>query len=326
MSIKTVLVTGSSGTVGTALCQELIARGYGVIGLDIRHSLWDRQIDRKTVFHDLRRPLGRSLPGRRRRPDLIIHLAANARVHDSVINPQLAHDNYLMTYNVLEYARKSGVKRILFSSSREVYGQSAAGRSRRESSTDITRIESPYTASKFAGEALFGAYQVCYDIQPVIVRLSNVYGRYDVSERVIPVFMYHTLRNRPLTVFGRKSLDFTFTDDCTDGLVRIVERFDKVSGLTFNISRGRSGTLLQVAQIIKKKLGSSSELTLGQRRTGEISSFVGDISLAKRKLGYRPEVDLEEGIEKNIEWYLKAMKDRRVYLTQRRILAKRGWA
>lgn len=325
MSIKTILLTGSSGTVGTAVAQELARNGYHVVPLDIRHSYWDRQIERKTVFHDLRKPL--TSLRLRRKPDLIIHLAANARVHDLVVNPKLAHDNYLMTFNLLEYARVNGIDRFVFSSSREVYGESKAGEKRREASTHITRIKSPYTASKFGSEGLIHAYHECYGIRPVIVRLSNVYGRYDVSERVIPLFIYYAVRNRNICVFGReKKLDFTYIDDCSDGLVRIAKRFDQVSGRTFNLSSGKSERLLDLAQMIITHTGSGSQVSSSSKRVGEISSFTGDISLARKLLGYAPKVPLKDGLPQNIDWYLQAMKSRRVYDSQRRNLAKRGWA
>ncbi len=320
----TILITGSSGTVGTALTQELITRGYNVIPLDIKHSLWDDEIDRKTVFHDLRRPL-KKLP---RKPDMIIHLAANARVHELVLRPNLARDNYLMTFNILEYARQEKVTRLVFASSREIYGESKVGERRKEDDTALIKIKSPYTASKFGSEALLRAYYECYGIKPVIVRLSNVYGRYDISERVIPLFIYYAQRNKDLTIFGKeKKLDFTYIDDCVDGLVRIVERFDRVAGLTFNLSRGMGERIVDIAEMIVSYMHSRSKIKIGSKRVGEISTFVGDISLAHRKLGYSPKVSLQEGLPKNIEWYMQAAnyKKMRIYQHQRRHLHRLGW-
>jgi nucleoside-diphosphate-sugar epimerase len=321
----TILLTGSSGTVGTALTQELITRGYNVIPLDIKHSLWDKAIDRKTIFHDLRWPL-KKLPGK---PDMIIHLAANARVHELVVHPGLARDNYLMTFNLLEYARKEKITRIVFASSREIYGESKAGERRKEDDTALIKIKSPYTASKFGSEALLHAYCECYGIKPVIVRLSNVYGRYDISERVIPLFIYYAQRNKDLTIFGKeKKLDFTYIDDCVDGLIRIVERFDRVAGCTFNLSRGVGERIVDLAKMIVSYLNSDSKIKIGAKRVGEISSFIGDISLARKKLGYSPKVLLQDGLPKNIEWCLQAAnyKKMRVYQHQRRNLRRLDWA
>jgi len=323
--IKTVMVTGSSGTVGTALAQKLTAKRYDVIPLDIRHSYWDPGIERKTVFHDLRRPLDNLKL--RKKPDLIVHLASNARVHDLVVDPQKALDNYVMTHNVLEFARMNGVKRFVFASSREVYGESRLNEKRREESTHVTKIKSPYTASKFAAEALIHAYDECYGIKPVIVRLSNVYGRFDVSERAVPLFIYYAVRDRDISIFGReKKLDFTYTDDAIDGLLLIVRKFDRVAPNTLNLTAGKAARIIDVARLIIEHVGSKSRILVGKKRTGEISTFVADISRARRLLGYRPKVSLEVGIERNIDWYLEAMKTRKIYASQRRDLLRRGWA
>ncbi|MDH3892077.1 MAG: NAD-dependent epimerase/dehydratase family protein [candidate division Zixibacteria bacterium] len=322
---KHILVTGSSGTVGTALVQALDAKGFAVTPLDIRPSIWDAKINRRTFRCDLRKPLSKLKL--KHTPDVIVHLAANARVHDSVLDPKLALDNYLMVYNLLEYARQHSVSRFIYASSREVYGETGTKVKFSESDTHVTKLKSPYSASKFGAEALVHSYHDCYDIKPVITRLSNVYGRYDVSERVIPLFMYYAQRGRELCVFGReKKLDFTYIDDCIDGLIRIIKRFDKVAGRTFNLASGRGERLLDLATMIRDQLASDSNISISSKRVGEISSFIGDISKARKLLGYNPKVSLKQGLAATAEWYVQAMKHRRIYETQRRNLARRGWA
>ncbi len=322
---KTVLVTGSSGTVGSALVMELRRRKFDIIPLDIKPCLWDKRINRATVRHDLRKPMSKLRL--RKKPDTIVHLAANARVHDLVVKPELSMHNYLMTHNLLEYARERGIKEFIFASSREGYGESKAGVKRKESDTHVSTIKSPYTASKYAAECLIHSYGECYDISPVIVRLSNVYGRYDISERVIPLFIYYALRNRHITVFGReKELDFTFVDDAVDGFIQIIQRFKKVGGNAFNLSSGKGEKLLTLAEMIIKNLDSKSTLSSIDKRVGEISSYIGDISKARRMLGYKPKVFLKEGVAANIDWYCNVTTERRILEIQRRNLAKRGWA
>ncbi len=320
-----IMVTGSSGTVGTALVQKLTACKIKTIPIDIRGNLFDKRLNNRTIRYDLRKPLT-SLK-LKQLPDMIVHLAANARVHDLVVRPELALHNYLMTHNVMEFARTKGIQRLIFSSSREVYGESALGEKRKEQSVDVTTIKSPYTASKLGSESLIHAYEECYDLKSVIIRLSNVYGRYDASERVIPLFIYYAMRNRDIPIFGaEKKLDFTYTDDCIDGIYRVIRRHNRVAGETFNISRGRGERLINLAKMIVKQAGSSSIITTSNKRVGEISSYIGDNSKAKRLLGYKPKVNLKEGLSKNIEWYQKAIKNDAIYRSQRRNLSKRGWA
>jgi nucleoside-diphosphate-sugar epimerase len=319
-----ILVTGASGTVGTALSLALQKQNINVIPLDIRASIWSPELNRRTIRMDLRRPISQGkLP---RRIDLVVHLAANARVHELVVHPRLALDNYVMVSNVLEFARTQKIPRLLFSSSREIYGESLRSVPRKENDTAVANIKSPYTASKYGAESLIHAYRHCYDLSSVIVRLSNVYGKYDVSERVIPLFFYNALRTRNLEVFGKeKKLDFTYIDDCIDGLCRIVSRFDRVAGETFNLSSGRGERLWDLAEGIVRETGSESKVIRGIKRTGEISTFVGDISLARQKLGYKPRVKLVDGLAKVWNWYREIIRDPKIAAEQKKSLKRWGW-
>ena len=301
--IKNILVTGSSGTIGTALCESLLARGYKTTGVDIHHNKWNDKIDKLTIISDLRKANFHTVL--KKDFDLIIHLAANARVYDLVVRPKLARDNFLMVFNVLEYARGSNVKRMIFASSREVYGNSD-NPYHKENETGVSNCESPYSATKLGGEALFHSYCYCYGIMPVILRFSNVYGKYDDSNRVVPIFMRRSMNQKDLIVFGeRKALDFTYIDDCLNGIVRTIENFDQdaVGGNTFNIASGKGTSIMQVADLIKKITGSNSRIVIKQNRMGEVTNFIADIAKAKQLLGYNPKVNIQEGIEKSFEWY-----------------------
>lgn len=318
-----ILVTGSSGTIGTALTIRLCELGYTVIPVDIRASIWDRAIDKRTIRFDLRKPIPTKRFGTC--PDLVIHLAANARVHELVRHPEKGLENYLMTHNILEYARRVGCPRVLFSSSREVYGDIVGGKKRGERFVTPDLTLSPYTASKLGSEGLVHAYAACYGIAPVIVRFSNVYGRYDVSERVVPLSIYNALHNRDITVYGQeKQLDFTWIDDAISGVVRIVKRFEAVTGLTFNIASGKGERIVDLANAVIALTHSQSRVRLSTKRTGEIARFIADISLAKRKLGYRPKVNLQTGLKRTAAWYQEIIRDKRIAKEQRGILRMQG--
>ncbi len=295
-----ILVTGSSGTIGTELCESLM-RKHEVIGADIRENRWSPAIESITRRVDLRDPASHAeLP---RDVDAVIHLAANARVFKLVEEPSMARDNFEMLFQTLEFARKSGVKHFLFASSREVYGNSSRivhG----EDEAYVKNCESPYTASKIGGEALVHSYQQCYDMDIVIVRFSNVYGKYDGSDRLIPLYYSKAKANEPMLVFGKdKLLDFTYIEDAVDGVVRCVERFDGIANMTFNIASGLGTTILSVARLMKKELGSSSEIVVERNRTGEVVKFVANTDHAKRILGYVPKYDIVEGVKRSIAWY-----------------------
>ncbi|OGO21359.1 MAG: hypothetical protein A2144_03790 [Chloroflexi bacterium RBG_16_50_9] len=296
-----ILITGSSGMIGTRLYERLL-NDYGVIGLDIRLNKWQPEYNHKLKMLDLRRPS--ELEKLTEPVDLVVHLAANARVYDLVKNPDLALDNMLINFNTLEYMRKKGIRKIIFASSREVYGNLNKGAAISEADVRLENCESPYAASKVAGEALVHAYCRAYGIDFVIVRFSNVYGMYDDSDRVIPLWIRQCLGNEEMAVFGvMKSLDFTYIDDTVNGIIRIIERFDRVSGNTFNIAYGREVALFALAGMLKSLLGSRSGITLSGNRPGEVWKFKADISRARELLDFWPEVGIDEGLKRTLEWY-----------------------
>lgn len=301
MNVSSVLITGSSGTVGTALAESLLDDGYQVTGVDLVENQWSERVDERTIITDLQ--TGENLNELPESVDLVIHFAANARVHKLVENPSKAKENIDTTYNVLEYARDIGAD-IVFSSSREVYGNNGKI-IYDETDTYVDECESPYTASKIGGEALVKSYGKCYDMDTSILRFSNVYGRYDVSDRVVPLFIAQAQAEESLTVFGEsKVLDFTYVDDCVNGVKRIVENFKKISGTTFNIASGEGSSLVNLAELIVEKTGGNASVHIEPNRTGEVVRYVADISKAEKLLGYEPKYDFEQGIEKTIQWYL----------------------
>ena len=301
MDIKKILVTGSSGTVGTRLCEILLEKGYDVKGIDITPNKWNKRVNGITTIADLRnKSTLDSFDGF----DLVIHLAAHARVYNSVVNPQLSKDNFDMVFNVMEFVRKNNIKRVFFSSSREVYGNAPGKVVHREEDAIITLAESPYSATKLAGEAFIRSYKECYGIDFVILRLSNVYGMYDESDRVVPLFIRLINGNKNVTVFGEKKLlDFTYIDDTIDCFIKCIENFDKVKNNTFNIASGVGTKIIDVAKIVQKKLGKDIKIDVKDTRTGEVMEYIADITKIKNFIDYSPKTSIENGIEKAIEWF-----------------------
>jgi nucleoside-diphosphate-sugar epimerase len=298
-----ILVTGSSGTVGTRLCEKLIESGHEVVGTDRRPNNWKPEINKITINCDLLKTEDlNKLPTD---IEVIFHLAANARVYELVKEPDMARDNFLTTYNALEFARKNNIKKFLFTSSRETYGN-IDQELLNEEMAKIQNCESAYTASKIGGEALVWAYMRCYDMKTIVFRLSNVYGMYDDSDRVIPLFIKQAKANEALTVFGKdKCLDFTYIDDTIDGFILALDKFEEAKNETYNLAFGEGTTIVALANAVKDLLGSSSEVNIKDNRPGEVVKYVADISKAKERLGYRPKTSFEEGIKKTVEWYKK---------------------
>jgi len=302
-SIKRILVTGSSGTIGTRLTENLLDQGYEVVGVDWRPNKWSKRVDNITIRCDLRdKAVVAQLPSDF---DLLIHLAANARVYNLVLDPSLARDNFETTFNTLEFARQNKIQRFVFSSSRETYGNLDMIKYKEED-VRLVNCESPYTASKIGGEALVYAYSRCYGLDFVVFRLSNVYGMYDESDRVVPLFIRLAKANKEITVFGKdKLLDFTYIDDCVEGIQQAIAKFEAAKNDTYNLGFGQGTAILEVAQIIVDALKSQSKIVIGENRTGEVVRFIADISKAQEKLDYQPKVNIKEGIAKAIGWYGK---------------------
>jgi len=294
-----ILVTGSSGTMGTRLCERLIGK-HEFVGIDLGPNKWNEPVNKATVIGDLRDPKSLDKLGKF---DLVIHLAANARVYNLVLNPELALDNIKTTFRVLEFCRNNKIPRVMIASSREIYGNSD-NHLHPEEDVRVEMCESPYSASKLSGEALCQAYQRCYGLNFIILRFSNVYGMYDDSDRVIPLFIRLARQQKDLVVFGEeKALDFTYIDDTIAGILAAIENFDAAKNNAYNISSGKCIEIAKVAEMILAQLGKGSKIVIKGNRPGEVVKFVADITRAKRILGFEPQTSIEEGMKKTISWY-----------------------
>jgi nucleoside-diphosphate-sugar epimerase len=308
-----VLITGSSGQIGTNLALKLLADSHEVVGVDNRANTWTDRI--QTHIQDLaqrldvtRTRIGDAEVGE---VDAVVHYAAHAKVHALVERPIGALENHLMVTNALEFARLAHVP-IILASSREVYGNAVERMAPvLESAADFRASPSPYAAMKLASEALATSYYRCYGVPFAVIRYSNVYGRYDNDlarlERAIWLFANNVLMGKPITVFGaEKTLDFTFVDDAVEGtwrcLERLVARDVRVVGETFNLAYGEGSRLVDVVEIIQEAVGREVEVRLEPARAGEVTWYIADISKARERLGYEPKTPPTQGIPQALQW------------------------
>ncbi len=305
-----VLITGSSGQIGTNLGLSLLEQGHFVFGVDKRRNTWTKEFE--TLYQDLSMPYRdfQGGIGNIEYPvdlDMVVHFAAHAKVHELVEQPFRAMENMTMTFNVLEFCRHNNLP-LIFSSSREVYGDIHRYITE-ESHADFAFTESPYSASKIAGEALVYSYAQCYGLRYLVFRFSNVYGRFDNDlermERVIPLFIQKIGRGEPITVYGEKKvLDFTYVDDCIAGVTRGIERLlaGEIENHTINLAFGQGNSLVKLAQLIGDALGVSPNISLEPSRVGEVTHYVANIGKAHALLDYKPHTPLREGIERAVAW------------------------
>ena len=307
-----VLITGASGQIGTNLGLSLLSSGHHVTGVDWRANQWTDKIP--LIYQNLaKREEDFSVGiGTQHYPadiDLVVHLAAYAKVHELVEHPVRALDNISMTTNALEFARARKIP-LLIGSSRETYGNIQLERTA-ESAADFINAASPYAASKIASEALVHSYGRCFGMRYLIFRFSNVYGRFDCDldrmERVIPLFVKKILNREPITVFGPdKILDFTFIDDCVAGILSGISRVlsDKSVNTTLNLAYGEGNRLLDVATMIASRLNINVPIAVEPARAGEVTHFVADLTAARAMLGYTPKMPLADGLLLAIDFYI----------------------
>jgi UDP-glucuronate 4-epimerase len=307
-----VLITGSSGQIGTNLALRLLDGGHEVFGIDKRQNTWTDAFP--TLLQDLagHYPAFRGGIGGVEYPtvDVVVHLAAHAKVHQLVREPHRALENAIMTFNVLEYARGLGLP-LVFSSTREVYGDVHRFEEYAEEAADFAYTESPYSASKITSEAFIYSYARCYGLDYLVFRFSNVYGRFDNDlwrmERVLPLFMHQLSRGEEITIFGgdSKVLDFTYIDDCVDGIARGVDALaaQQVANETINLAYGQGNTLVRAADLIAAELGVTPQVTLAPSLLGEVTHYVADVTKARELLGWEPRTPLEDGIPKSVAWF-----------------------
>ncbi|HEX3357089.1 MAG TPA: NAD-dependent epimerase/dehydratase family protein [Tepidisphaeraceae bacterium] len=302
-----VLITGSSGQIGTNLALAFLARGDQVLGIDSRPNSWTPKFTTEIVdLVAVARGQAKWSPSFK--PDVIVHLAAWAKVFQLVQQPEKALENVEMSFAALEIARALAVP-IVFGSSREVYGD-IHRHITDETKADFVVAESPYSASKIAGEAFFYSYARCYKLPHLVFRFSNVYGRYDNDEarmeRVVPLFVRRISQGQPITVFGQnKTLDFTYIDDCIAGIVAGIDALNarKVVNQTINLAAGEGQTLQDLVTLIETAVGKKADATYKESQIGEVTRYVADIQKARQLLGYEPKVPLAMGIQKYVQWW-----------------------
>jgi UDP-glucose 4-epimerase len=237
--------------------------------------------------------------------DCIVHLAANTGVGPSVEDPRLdMESNVLGTLNTLEAARLNGVKKFIFASSGAPAGEVEPPIHEELPPHPV----SPYGASKLAGEGYCSAYYRTFGIDTVCLRFGNVYGpRSKHKSSVVAKFIRQALSGQTCEIYGdgTQTRDFIYIDDLIRAMLLSMK--EDVGGETFQIATGMERTVGEVAEFIARALdsrGVNMRIEHGQPRLGDVKRNFSDTSKAKRILGWEVETDLEEGIERTIEYFM----------------------
>jgi UDP-glucose 4-epimerase len=324
------LVTGAAGFIGSTLVDRLLAEGHQVVGIDnlstgiaanLEAALSGKGMStgRFTLVRvDIQAPELTDIVASTN-PDVIFHLAAQVDLRASVSDPQFdARSNVLGTVNICEASRRAGVKRIVYAAS----GGSRYGTPTRLPVDEGTPVGplSPYAVAKLAGELYLGAYAGMYDMAPICLALANVYGPRQNPHGeagVIAVFGSAMIRGRPVTVYGdgTAARDYVYVDDVVDAFVRAGGAPLAVSG-TYNIGTGRQTTVTEVHRLISAVLDGSLPPLYAAARTGELQAIALDATKAEKDLGWKPAVEVVEGIQRTIQWLRSTLKPQPVSLAE----------
>lgn len=305
-----ILVTGGAGFIGSHLCEHLLSRGHYVICLDNLSTGDSANISGfqgldnfRFEEKDVEDPMDYDV-------QCIFHLASPASPVDYYRMPvKTMTTNSIGTRSSLELARKSGARMLICSTS-EVYGDPMVSPQPEEYFGNVNPVglRSCYDEGKRFSEALCKAYEREHKVDVVIIRIFNTYGpRMQKGDgRVIPNFVCQALAGEPMTIYGDggQTRSFCYVSDMVRGLA--LAMFTKeASGEVINIGNPQEKTINDLAELVKRKIGSDSALSFMELPENDPKVRKPDISKAKALLGWTPEVDLENGLDHVIDWFSK---------------------
>jgi UDP-glucuronate 4-epimerase len=311
------LVTGGAGFIGSHVCERLLHDGHSVWAFDELNDFYDPQLKRANIrsIQALAKPFefvqGDICAARAVgelfaavKFDQVIHLAARAGVRPSLEHPALYQRvNAEGTVNILEAARQHGVKKITLASSSSVYGVNA--KIPFSESDPIFTAISPYAASKLACEALGHTYHHVYKMDVAMLRFFTVYGPRQRPDLAIHKFTRLIEAGKPIPVFGDGSTarDHTYVSDIVDGVIACTTR--EFGYDIFNLGESQTVKLSELIGLIEAALGKKAVIDRQPLQPGDVPLTYADISKARARLGYHPQVPVAKGIPLFVDWFRK---------------------
>jgi UDP-glucuronate 4-epimerase len=312
------LVTGGAGFIGSHVCEWLLQDGHGVWAFDDLNPFYDPQFKQRNlreiqslakpfefVYGDITDAAALVEIFSSVKFDQVIHLAARAGVRPSLEQPALYQRvNVEGTVNVLEAARKSGVKKIIIASSSSVYGNNS--KVPFSEGDPIFSAISPYAASKLACEALGHVYHHIYKMDVAMLRFFTVYGPRQRPDLAIYKFAKLISSGKPIPVFGDggTARDYTFISDTLDGIIACTQR--EFGFEIFNLGESETVKLSRLVELLEAALGKKAVVDRQPMQPGDVPITFADISKAREKLGYNPQVKIAQGIKLFADWFRKS--------------------
>jgi len=309
-----ILITGAAGFIGYHLCKKLLDEDNNILGVDNLNNYYSLSLKLKRLNQlksyknfkfkkvdisnrELISPIFNKF-----KPKKVINLAAQAGVRYSLQNPYAYIDSNLVGFlNILELCRQNKTEGFIYASSSSVYGDN-----KKIPFSIQDRVDRPislYAASKKTNELIAHSYSHLYGLHTTGLRFFTVYGPWGRPDMAYYIFTKKILNGEPISVFnnGNMKRDFIFIDDIILGTKAAIEK--NYSFEIFNLGNNKSVNLLDFIKTIENKLNKKAIINFQPMQSGDVKETCADISELEEKLGFKPKILIDEGIQKFIKWY-----------------------
>jgi len=334
---KKILITGAAGFIGFHLCKKLIEKGEFVVGLDNMNSYYDIKLKKCRINQ-----LSTSKEGKKKifnfvkgdivskklitetfekyKPNIVIHLAAQAGVRYSITNPEAYLESNLIGFmNIIELCRGSEIKNFIYASSSSVYGGNTNTPFREKDSVD--HPVSLYAATKRSNELIAHSYSHLYNLPSIGLRFFTVYGPWGRPDMAPMIFTKSIFEGKPIRVFNNGDMmrDFTYVDDVVDSIIKLIEKpalanknFNKnhpepstswAPHRIFNIGNQEPIPLMDFIRTLEKEIGIKAKKTYEGFQEGDVKSTHACIESLQEWIGYKPYTSIDKGVRDFVEWY-----------------------
>ncbi len=311
-----ILITGAAGFIGFHLSNSLLKLGHEIVGMDNINDYYDISLKKDRLdllisnnnfkFHKIDLCDFEMLQSivSTFKPDIVINLAAQAGVRYSINNPFAYQKSNLEGFlNILEVCRQNNIKKLIYASSSSVYGNSEKEFFSEED--DVNNPISLYAATKKANELMAHTYSHLYNINCIGLRFFTVYGPFGRPDMAYFNFLKLLYSNKPIDVYGGGELyrDFTYIDDIINGIIGSIKLVESEPYNIINLGNNKPIKLSDYILEIEKITGKVFIKNYLDEQPGDVKRTSANIDRAVSKLGYKPNVDINQGMTTFIKWY-----------------------